>query len=134
MKINYWDYPAIYCIKNGLFKFFLWHEFCYKFHYTPTGLVTKTPTKKEIETIEIDLRIKMEHGTVPTPNYNKVSNYLMTCWKLSDETKKSLDELKWTETTYNNYYHESLLEYRKHIFFVCYLSALKHHINKDFVK
>ena len=115
---------VLYCIRNGLFRFFIWHELYYFYHYYQGGSYVKTPSKNDIENIIWDLRYKMEKGRIPTPEFNKVSNYLMKYWRIN---KNLIKEIKSLDGFNLNFGYFAIKEFRKKMFFQCYIIALKYH-------
>ena len=116
----------IYCIRNGLFKFYIWHQIYYFYHFYSSGYV-KSPSQRDMENIIWDLRYKMEKGKIPTPPFFKVSNYLMSYWKID---KHLINDMK--NSSFNTGYY-IIKEFRKKVFFQCYIIALKYHVDGIYV-
>lgn len=74
----------------------------------------------------------MEKGRIPTPPYNKVSNYLMKHWRINENLINEINSLSDFNVRYSAYLQIKL--YRKLMFFQCYIIALKFHTKGIYVE
>ena len=121
-----------YCIENGLFRFYLWHQFYYSFHYGSNNTYISSPTPQDLENIIWDLRYKMEKGRIPTPDFAKISFYVNQYWDLSNVLINEIESMVSFSVSWSDF--KTIKVYRKKLFFWCYLIALKCHLAGDFVE